>query len=1428
MSADNFNVQVKVTPKAQEFQQDLQKVADKIVVNVNVKMSGQQEVKDLNKDLKDLTDNAKKASDAAKDLGNSLDKVDKDSKSLGQSFGDIVTKVGKFYLATKPIQMMQQAFDEALQSVKDFDDAMTDLRKVSDLDGQALTDYTIKLGELGEAVYRSRTEMTEAAVLFKQTGASDEDAAKLAQLANLYMNVADNEMTAADASAYITSQMKAFKITANDAISILDKTNEVSNKFAVSSSDISRALTTSSASLAVYGNDINDTIALVTAGTEIMTGKAQQVGRGLRSIGANIAALASSAGELEFQVNGTTKTISLIDEETGDMINTFEALSRIHEYWDEMTASEQAALATSLAGKTQLDVFSSTLSNFNTAIEANTVAVESNGSAWEENNKRADSISTKLNLLKSQFQELVLGKGGLQEFAKNLLDVGIGALQLVNNLGGLPSVITAITTAIIALNATKILTGITKAQTEIFSLIGLIGNFKVSLKGISAAWTAYSVAMSSASTATTGAVSATEALNTAISVTAPLLKLISLVIGGIIIGINSYNKRLEDMKQAEKEHNEELRNSISSFQNAQTALQNESISRDELNSVVDSNISAYKDEIDQIEDVNEARQRAIDLIKEESKEKLQQYLNEGKQEYKEAISAVSSSTYQDYMAPSFSKKNFQKESLNQAQQQIVSSRGIEELTSSYNNYLSVLNEEIEKVEEGSIAYNDYREEIYRVKEALSTLETDEQNYKAIISAYNDALISQGQIYDETTGKIRGITTEEYVRYAQQKQIKEATDEATDSLEGYADDLGETADYLSDLAKQAGVSEEELTSLAESLNASVESVAEWLSGANDFSDSLSDLSSAYETLKEAADEYNSTGVYSAETMSKLLSMSPELVASLQEENGQLVVNEAVLQNAANAMIDEAEATLLTKAQMEIANIMAGAFDETLVGVGNDSITTGENVATAGEKALQSGMNANTGAEGWLNFWSAATEGQGTVNDAKTAEAMARAEDSYKKQYEALEELRDKVGQYGKASASAHSKSAKATDKEKSAVDQLKDKYKTVIDFILKQYDKQIDKIKEAKDAAIKSVESQIKALEKEKDSKVKAIDAEITSLQRQRDAREKYWQDQLDKLEKENNERERNIALQEKQQALALAQQSQVMVLQDGQFQYTQDESAVAGAEQDVAQQEDQNEYERQKELIEELRDTELEWYDERIQALEDYKEQVEEYYEEQIEQLEEYKEYLEEYYEAQIEALEAEKEAVNATLEEGAANQQEYWDKMKEQLQTFVEEWNALVGEMTFPNISGSGISLSAVGGKISASMGGKSTGDNKVSAYASGKGSIGDSEIAVVGENPKYRELVIGSKLNNDQGVVMSLKRGSGVVNAGATNTLASIFNSLNGQKSIGQAVSNNSQSMSIQIGSISLPEVKDGQGFVDYLQNFSADITQQSFRRA
>lgn len=1398
MSADNFIVQVKVIPKAQEFQQDLQNIADKIVANVNVKISGQQGVKDLNKDLKGLDKNAKQATDSAKNLGNSLNQVDKESKSLGQSFGDIVTKVGKFYLATKPIQMMQQAFDEALQSVKDFDDAMIDLRKVSDLDGEALTDYTIKLGELGEAVYRSRTEMTEAAVLFKQTGASDEDAAKLAQLANLYMNVADNEMTAADASAYITSQMKAFKITADDAITILDKTNEVSNQFAVSSSDISRALTTSSSSLAVYGNDINETMALVTAGAEIMTGKSQQVGRGLRSIGANISALASSAGELKFQVNGATETISLIDEETGDMVNTFQALSEIHKYWDKMTTSEKAALATTLAGKTQLDVFSSVLSNFNTAIEANTVAVESNGSAWEENNKRADSISAKLNLLKSQFQELVLGKGGLQEFAKILLDLSINTLKLVNDLGGLKTIITALIGLAV----------VNKAD----AIVSLFKNLPLLI-------TSTTTSMKGYLTAVYATITGNKELTAALELEGIAINGAKLAFGSLFAvltaGIAIYSRLKQEQEQATQNAIDSA-NSFKSYSdtlgNTLSKIQSESTTKSQLLEINKSLNDSYDNESEKLKDINDLRAENVELLHQEAVAKAEQTQHEiGAEATKQRRYLQSSNIGQE--------SDYERaEGLTGTPEERLK-KATGSLKEFEANQENLSNAELRRYSALSSYYNKLSADVENAKNVVETYDEAQKIANSSTDEWSKT-VQENSAELENQGSQVQFTDEEIQQYADDMGI--SFEEAKDQLKSFNGGIDDTATDIDKLAKPIGVSVDELQNFADTMGLSIDSAAEILPRFNEWNEAVDDIQSSYEVLTQAVEEYNEQGGYTTDTLQQLLALDPAYLAALQEENGQLTINTQMLMTKVQAQAEEAKQIIYNTAIEKLNAVASGE-------AGNATETAGQqhNNAVAGIDAETGSLNENTKAK----LANAVAEARGRGGGAAEGE-INKILSEMTNQLKAVDNWANTTAKnfskgMGKA-AKATNKATKAVKEQKSATETLKDKYKTVIDFIIKQYDKQIDKIKEAKDAAIKSVESQIKALEKEKDSKVKAIDAEITALQRERDAREKYWQDQLDKLEKENDERERNIALQEKQQALALAQQTNVMVLKDGQFQYTQDETAVSGAEQDLAQQEDQNEYERQKELIEELRDTELEWYDERIQSLEDYKDQVEEYYENQIEQLEEYKEYLEEYYEAQIEALKAEKDAVNETLEEGVANQQEYWDKMKEQLQSFVEEWNALVGEMTFPNISGSGISLSAVGGKISASMNGKSTGDNKVSAYASGKGSIGDSEIAVVGENPKYRELVIGSKLNNDQGVVMNLKRGSGVVNAGTTNTLASIFNSLNGQKSVGQPVNNSNQSMSIQIGSINLPEVKDGQGFIDYLQNFSADITQQSFRRA
>lgn len=229
--------------------------------------------------------------------------------------------------------------------------------------------------------------------------------------------------------------MKAFNIEADDAIKIIDAINEVSNSYAVSSADIASALTKTSSAMSVLGNDFNQTIGLVVAGTEIMTGQAGKVAKGLRSIGNEFANAAQDGNAIEYVVGGVTKQLSLLDAATGDMKSTFQIMSDLKDDWDRMTNAEKQAIAITYAGKTQFEVFASVMNNFDTAVRASETALNSAGSATEENEKIQESLDFKMQQLSATFQQFsnnVLDK----EFVGSVINAGNTLLEFANTSVG--------------------------------------------------------------------------------------------------------------------------------------------------------------------------------------------------------------------------------------------------------------------------------------------------------------------------------------------------------------------------------------------------------------------------------------------------------------------------------------------------------------------------------------------------------------------------------------------------------------------------------------------------------------------------------------------------------------------------------------------------------------------------------------------------------------------------------------------------------------------------------------------------------------------------------------------------------------------------------------------------------------------------------
>lgn len=264
--------------------------------------------------------------------------------------------------------------------------------------------------------------MVEAATTFRKSGFNDQDAATLAKVAAQYQNVADTAVSAEDAASSIVSQIRAFGEDADFATHVIDAYNEVANNFSVGTNDLSQAMEIASAGMATYGNEFEQIIGLVTAGTEIMTGRSAQVARGLNTIASRIVKNQDALKAYGVQVEDTN----------GNLKSTYDVLAELKPKWDSMSEAERVALGDTIAGTNQYKVLAAVMQNFEHATDATTTALNSSGSAIKENAAYMESLEAKTTAVKATFQDLA-NRVIDDELVGAVLDLANGALSMLNN-----------------------------------------------------------------------------------------------------------------------------------------------------------------------------------------------------------------------------------------------------------------------------------------------------------------------------------------------------------------------------------------------------------------------------------------------------------------------------------------------------------------------------------------------------------------------------------------------------------------------------------------------------------------------------------------------------------------------------------------------------------------------------------------------------------------------------------------------------------------------------------------------------------------------------------------------------------------------------------------------------------------------------------
>ena len=184
--------------------------------------------------------------------------------------------------------------------------------------------------------------MVEAATNYRKNGFGDEESANLARISSLLQNIADEEISAGEATDFIISQIKGFNIAAEDSIHIVDAVNQVANEYSLSSGDLIKNLGTVSAALSVGGNEFEQVLGLMVSGTEIMR-QSNKVARSLISVQSRLNQILDEESSTGKALTAWYQehNIAIYDQE-GQIRSLYDILTDVNKQWGSLSKNEQA------------------------------------------------------------------------------------------------------------------------------------------------------------------------------------------------------------------------------------------------------------------------------------------------------------------------------------------------------------------------------------------------------------------------------------------------------------------------------------------------------------------------------------------------------------------------------------------------------------------------------------------------------------------------------------------------------------------------------------------------------------------------------------------------------------------------------------------------------------------------------------------------------------------------------------------------------------------------------------------------------------------------------------------------------------------------------------------------------------------------------
>lgn len=420
------------------------------------------------KQLKSVTEAGKKATKTTKDRTKAV----KDSTAANEKHTQSILSMAKGFLSWQvAATVVMQSINLVRSGLESLNETLVNTEKatieITRILNENVSDQEVasKLYDLAEKYGQTFENISEIATNFARAGYEWTDVMKLAEGAVLALNVA--ELDATQASDGLIAILKQFKLPVEEIYGVVDMLNKQADNAPVSTEKLLLALQKAGSYADQANLSLKETVAIITALSGATNASGQQLGTAVKSL----LAYTTKSGSLDVYASLSDRMAAIVAEYRkgaasildvwqglSDEINhlTAEQADKLAEYAEsDIGSTLESALSEEMgeiydsmtgvydtAGTYRKNFFIALMKNMDDVKESMKTLDSYAGYSAAENLKQLNTYEARVNSLKAQWQKLANDEQGVLALKKDLVEVGSAALDVVDKLGGISTILT--------------------------------------------------------------------------------------------------------------------------------------------------------------------------------------------------------------------------------------------------------------------------------------------------------------------------------------------------------------------------------------------------------------------------------------------------------------------------------------------------------------------------------------------------------------------------------------------------------------------------------------------------------------------------------------------------------------------------------------------------------------------------------------------------------------------------------------------------------------------------------------------------------------------------------------------------------------------------------------------------------------------------